>query len=387
MHEWNTAAARVRLLFHDTTCSDGNGTQRQMERPTTTNAPPTERELIQLVRETLESTLPAGWSTVVDRRSRRADALLRLSAPDGRSATLVVEAKTVVDARDVPVVRNQMRLDDDPDATGSLVVARYLSPRAREALTEAGMSYLDATGNIRVAVREPAVFVVMQGANSDPWRSPERPTNSLRGKPAARVVRTLVDLRPPWKVRELAQAAGTSLGSTARTVDFLAREALVERDASGAIVRVDWPALLERWAADYDLVKRRRVVRLLAPRGLDSIEDDLRGWKGPYAISGSMAAARWAPYAEARLALVYSPDVEKLLSRLGLREPPSRPNVVLIEPDDDYVFERDVERDGLRLAAPSQVAVDLLAGPGRNPEEGRALIDWMTANEREWRGR
>jgi hypothetical protein len=145
--------------------------------------------------------------------------------------------------------------------------------------------------------------------------------------------------------------------------------------------------LLERWAADYDLVKRRRVVRLLAPRGLDSIEDDLRAWTGQYAISGSMAAARWAPYAEARLALVYSPDVEELQSRLRLREPPSRPNVLLIEPDDDYVFERIVERDRLWLAAPSQVAVDLLAGPGRNPEEGRALIDWMKANEREWRGR
>jgi hypothetical protein len=358
-----------------------------MERPITTNAPPTERELIQLVRETLESTLPAGWSTEIDRRSRRADVLLRLSAPDGRFARLVVEAKTVVDARDVPAVRNQMRLDGDPDATEGLVVARYLSPRAREALTEAGMSYLDATGNIRIAVREPAVFVATQGANRDPWRSPERPTNSLRGKPAARVVRTLVDLRPPWKVRELAQAAGTSLGSTARTVDFLAREALVERDASGAIVGVDWPALLERWAADYDLAKRRRVVRLLAPRGLDSIEDDLRGWKGQYAISGSMAAARWEPYAEARLALIYSPDVEKLLPRLGLREPPSRPNLVLIEPEDDYVFERIVERDGLLFAAPSQIAVDLLAGPGRNPEEGRALVNWMTANERKWRGR
>jgi hypothetical protein len=47
---------------------------------------------------------------------------------------------------------------------------------------------------------------------------------------------------------------------------------------------------------------------------------------------------------------------------------------------------RPVERDGLRFAAPSQVAVDLLAGPGRNPEEGRALINWMQANETSWRG-
>jgi hypothetical protein len=384
---WNIAEISCHTLFHGTRCSGVNGTYRSMERPTTSSAPPTERELIQLVCGTLDSTLDGGWSVEADRPSDRADALLRLRAPDGKSATLVVEAKSVLDARDVPAVKNQMRLDDDPVPDGGLVVARYLSPRARETLTEACMSYIDATGNVRVTVREPSVFIVMQGADSDPWRSSDRPTNSLRGRPAARVVRTLVDLRPPWKVRDLAKAAGASLGSTSRTVDFLAREALVERDGSGAIVGCDWPALLERWAADYDLVKRRRVVRLLAPRGVESIEDDLRTWKGQYAISGSMAAARWAPVAETRLALIYSADVESLVTRLGLREPPSRPNVILLEPDDDYVFERTIERDQLWLAAPSQAAVDLLAGPGRNPEEGTALIDWMKANEREWRGR
>ena len=362
-----------------------------MERPTISNTPPTERELIQIVRQTLASTLSQGWNIELETQgpTRRADALLRLRAPDGRSANLIIEAKSVVDARDVPVVRNQLRLDDDPDAAGAVVVARYLSPRAREALTAGGMSAPRATGNASCDVDLDALPVgtTSRRRQRDPWRTPHRPTSSPRGKPAARVVRTLVDVPPPWKVRELAQAAGTSLGSTARTVDFLAREALIERDGSGAIVRVDWPALLERWAADYDLVKRRRVVRLLAPRGVESIEDDLRAWKGRYAISGSMAAARWAPYAEARLALVYSPDVDSLRSRLGLREPPSRPNVLLIEPDDGYVFDRVVERDRLMFAAPSQVAVDLLAGPGRNPEEGTALIAWMKANEPEWRGR
>lgn len=356
-----------------------------MERPKSPSRPPTERQLIDLVRATLEPTLPAGWGTDVTRGARRADAVLRLSGPDGRSATLVAEAKSIVDARDVPAVRARLRLDDDPETSGGLVVARYLSPRARQALTEAGLSYVDATGNIRLAVAQPAIFVVKEGADRDPWRTPDRPTSSLRGTPAARVVRTLVDLPPPWKIRELARAAGTSLGSTSRTVDFLAREALVKRDDAGAITDVDWPALLERWAADYDLARRRRVVRLLAPRGVESIEEALRPWNGEYAVSGSMAAARWAPYAQPRLALVYVPDADELLSRLGLREAPSRPNVLVIEPDDDYVLARAVQRDGLRLAAPSQVAVDLLAGPGRNPEEGQALISWMRTNEPAWR--
>lgn len=356
-----------------------------MEQRRTPAEPPTERQLLERLRETVPSVLPSGWSSELRDAPPPADAALVIRGPDGRTAELLVEAKSIVNARDVPAVRAQLRLDDDPDLAGGLVVSRYLSPRAREALSEAGMSYLDATGNLRLAVDEPAMFVVLTGADRDPWRSPDRPTNSLRGKPAARIVRTLVDVRRTWKIRELAQAAETSLGSTSRTVDFLAREALVERDESGAIIDVAWPALLQRWAADYQLIKRRRVLGLLASRGIESIEKQLRGWDGRYAVSGSMAAAQWAPYAESRLALVYTADADALQAQLGIREAPSRPNVLLIEPDDDYVFMRTGERDGLSFAAPSQVAVDLLVGPGRNPEEGRELIRWMQANEPRWR--
>lgn len=357
-----------------------------MEPRTTSPEPPTERQLLELARATLESTLPDTWTIQIEGTTAAVDGMLRMTGPDGRVAVLPVEAKSILDARDVAAVRQQLRLGEDPDDAGGLVVARYLSPRARGALAEAGMSFVDATGNVRVTLADPAVFVLTEGANRDPWRSPDRPTSSLRGTPSARVVRALVDLRPPWKIRELAGAAVTSLGSTSRTVDFLARESLIERAAAGAIVDVDWPALLMRWAADYDLARKRRVRRLLAARGIESVEDGLRDAERPYVISGSPAAARWAPVAEPRLALVYTPDADELGARLGLRDAPTRPNVVLIEPEDDYVFARHVERDGLRVAAPSQVAVDLLAGPGRNPEEGQALIDWMRANETTWRG-
>lgn len=357
-----------------------------MERWTTSPEPPTERQLVELARATLQSALPHTWTIQIEAASGATDRMLRVTGPDGRAAILPIEAKSILNARDVPAVRAQMRLDENADDAGGLVVARYLSPRAREALAEAGLSFVDATGNARVSLADPAVFVLKQGANSDPWRSPDRPTSSLRGTPAARVVRALVDLRPPWKIRELAQAAATSLGSTSRTVDFLAREALVQRDEAGAVVDVDWPALLTRWAADYELARQRRVRRLLAARGIEPVEDTLRNSGWSYVISGSLAAARWAPSAEPRLALVYTPDADELGSRLRLQDAPSRPNVLLIEPDDDYVFARQFERDGLRIAAPSQVAVDLLAGPGRNPEEGRALIDWMRAHETTWRG-
>lgn len=348
--------------------------------------PPTPRELISLLEAELAATLPSGWQTEVgDRSPSGADAVLRLTGPDGRAAFLPIETKNRLDARDVLFVREDLAARQSSQRAGCIVLARYLSPRARETLAGYGISFMDATGNLRLNNQEPALFVVREGADSDPWRGPDRATSSLRGKPAGRVVRALVDFYPPWKMRDLATRAGTSLGSTARTVSFLDREALIERDLSNGITYVDWPALLERWAANYDLARRRRVLRLIAPRGAVSIEGDLREWSKTYALTGSLAAARWAPYAEPRLGIVYTPDADELRARLGLREAPGNPNLLLIEPDDDVVFERSVEADGLRLAAPSQVAVDLLTGPGRNPEEGRALIRWMESNEAKWR--
>lgn len=365
-------------MFQVVLCSVSSGTMQILEQ----TSPPSERQLISFAVDAIGDALPPGWSRAVS--AKASTPRFRVTAPDGRNVEMPIEARALLNARDVPA----LAVRRTGQAGGvTLIVARYLSPRARTALADSGFSYVDATGNVRVSVSDPGLFIMLDGADRDPWRTPDRPTSSLRGVPAARVIRTLVDREPPWKVRELAVAAGTSLGSTARTVGLLDREALIERGDAGEIVSVNWAALLERWAADYELERRRRVIGLLQPRALDTLAAPLGTYGGTYAITGSMAAAQWAPYADGRTALIYATDVDALKDELRLREAPSRPNVLLIEADDDYVFDRSVERDGLRYAAPSQVVVDLLNGPGRNPEEGRELMRWMQANEADWRER
>jgi len=70
---------------------------------------------------------------------------------------------------------------------------------------------------------------------------------------------------------------------------------------------------------------------------------------------------------------------------LTLRPADAGANVVLAEAVDDNVFDGVLLRNGLWYAAPAQVAVDLLTSPGRGPQEGEELIDWMKANEETWR--
>jgi len=77
-------------------------------------------------------------------------------------------------------------------------------------------------------------------------------------------------------------------------------------------------------------------------------------------------------------------DVAGVVSRLEAyrRDVADAATPVVVAP---YLGERTVEEDGLCYVAPSQAAIDLLTSPGRGPEEAEALIEWMQANERQWR--
>lgn len=383
---WNTEPRPVRLVFRLATCFAMSGTRIVMEQAFP--QPPSERELVETTIDRLRALLPAEWRIdIVGGPDFFADETIRVTAPDGRASTLALQAKTLISPRDVPLVARQA-LGTAPGTP--LLCARYLSPRARAALVDEGVAYADSTGNMRIVLAEPGLVIVTTGEDSDPYRSPDRPTNSLRGTPAAKVVRALVDISPPWTMRDLASEAETSLASTARTVEFLDREALVTRNSAGSVVDVDWEGLIRRWTEDYELGQKRRVYRCVVGRGLSGMEDALRGVDLEYVISGSMAAQRLAPYAEARLGLIYAESAKDVMAAIGAREAPSRPNLLVIEPanrkaPDDSMFIRPRLDDGLRFAGVSQVAVDLLAGPGRNPEEGKELLRWMARDPREWR--
>jgi len=268
---------------------------------------------------------------------------------------------------------------------GTLVLSRFLTSRTRSMLEKLGFSYADATGNLRIATRVPPIFIELSGAGSNPWAE-ARPLRSLRGPASARVVRALLDFRPPYPLRLLAELAGLPLGSASRVVSFLVSEALVERTGRGPIEDVDWKGLLKRWTQDYSFLKSNNSRFFLEPRGPRVFEARLREFEaGSYAVTGSLAASRRAEVAPAALAAVYVQNIEKAASRLGLRVAPSGGNVVLLEPLADLAFERTWTEDGVTLAALPQVAADLTTSPGRGPAEAEALVEWMEENEDAWR--
>lgn len=348
-----------------------------------------ESDLLRVVTDGLRERLPREWVVEMQLAPRlggwRPDALLEISAPDGTSGTMLVEAKLALEPRAVePLVMMLERALVDADlpteAKGPpMVVSRFISPRSRDLLEQAGASYADATGNLRIALERPALYVEGRGADRNPWRE-VRDLRSLRGRAAARVVRALCDLQPPFGVRDLAERAKTSAGSTVRTLDFLSREALIVRDERKQVTEVDLGALIQRWADDFRFGEQNTIRRCFEPRRLEETANRVGSLEGRYAVTGSFAAAAGAEYAEARLLVVYVDDADAAQDQLGVRPAGSQSNVWLAQPPDDLPFERTWERDGLRYAALSQVACDLMDMPGRAPAEAEELLRWMESN-------
>jgi len=357
-------------------------------------APKREVDILRRALQLVQRCVPDTWSWHVQEAVRRGDvqldALARLDAPDGTSATLVFEVKRLLTARDasgaVQLLR-EMIADADVPSPLPIMVARYLAPSTRERLEQEGVGYADATGNLYVALDRPALFVRNAGADHDPWRGPGRPRGTLKGAPAARVVRALVDFFPPYSVPELMERSQVSSGAAYRVMKFLEEEALVQRTPRGPITEVVWRPLLERWSQDYGFQRSDVVQSFLFPRGVETLLSALSSLANndDYVLTGSLAAQNYAPYAPPRLAMLYVSDMPSFCERLGLRAVDKGANVMLAANSDDVSFARSQQISGVRMAAPSQIAVDLLTGPGRMPSEAQALMNWMEANEDAWR--
>ncbi|MCK5689274.1 helix-turn-helix domain-containing protein [Myxococcota bacterium] len=311
---------------------------------------------------------------------RRFGDRLRITAPEGRSGELVLLKKESLDPRGVMTL-----FGEESGNHPELIVAPYLSPAVRRRLIEAGVSYIDATGNIRVSLSDPVVFIDVAGADRDP-NPKRRPFRSLTGAKAGQIIRALSTHREAWGVREIAAATGTNPGYVSRLLASLDREALISRDKRGRVLETDWRRLIERWAETAPLESRGRSRYCIAPRGLPAAMSALKKTHLPYAVTGSFVTPRFVSVAPARLLHLYTEDIDEISEELNLVETDAGANVMLIEPKDSSILsDVEIDDDGMRWAPPAQVAADLLTSQGRGPAEGEALLSWMADHEEAWR--
>lgn len=106
-----------------------------------------DNSLIDSAVEGLGKRLPPGWRIKQAARGRQTgkgdapDTVLQISGPGSGIASVIIEAKSRLEPKDVDGLTALPRADD---ATPLLVVAPFLSPRTRQCLEAAGLSYFPA---------------------------------------------------------------------------------------------------------------------------------------------------------------------------------------------------------------------------------------------------
>ena len=347
----------------------------------------------------LRSTLPASWNVGVGnwtvpgqdptRPPTQIDPLLEIQGPQEQGgASLMVEPKRVLTPRDAErlfsgTARRYRQLNPSPRV---LVVAPWLSTRTCAALAADDINYLDLTGNVRISLENPPLFIISTGASRDPAPT-DRGKARVRGPKAGRLVRFLIDVAPPYNVTQVAAATQLAPGYASRLLQALDSEALIERERRGQVSSVDVPGLIRRWTEGYDVLKTNGASSYVAPNGPKSILEQFAQSSMPsaVAVTGSFAAVRLAPVAGPALLIAYCADVDAVATQLGLLPADRGSNVVLLHPFDPVVWEGTTTDDGVTYVATAQIAIDCLTGNGRMPSEGEALLSWMEEDESRWR--
>ncbi len=202
-------------------------------------------------------------------------------------------------------------------------------------MAEEDVSYIDLTGNALLRIDNPPFYLQATGADRDPTPK-EKKQAQLRGPKAARLIRLLMDVRPPYGVSELARATGLAARYVSRLLDTLDREALIERPRRGQVETVDIAALARRWASSYDVFRSNQALGLIAPSGIEAfLESVLRPDPNDpdIVITGSFAAAAtMAPVAAPALLVAFCERPAALGAEHGLLPSDEGANVVLLSP-------------------------------------------------------
>lgn len=333
--------------------------------------------------------MQAAYLETVAQLTKSFDAVLEVISAQEKKTQFLVEVKKDLELRNLSKVLASLSdnsLALDLLKVQPLLVAPYIPASSRKKLKESRVSYADATGNFMFTVPDQIFIESDGGANSDPFRERGRKSNSLKGSAPAKVLSYLVDNKIdfPISLPSLIKEAGSSASTGYRVVEVLTDAGAIAMK-EGRVVSVDWEQILELWSDEYSFFGNNKVLNFFDPRGRENTLKNLAKLNpSEYTVTGSYGARNFYSYAPPMQLTMFGRNPLDMARELGL-EPFEGGDIYIAATAYDSIFKRSKVIDRVSYASVSQIAIDLLSGPGRNPSEGKELLSWMKKNEEKWR--
>lgn len=288
----------------------------------------------------------------------------------------------IVSSNSLPLLQNKIaRLKDAAieDDVVPAIAAPYLSPRRQSMCREAGVFFVDLSGNVYLAYE--SFYIEKIGfPNKYPEKRKGRDPFSDKASIILRVLLTSGGYR--WGVRELADKTGLNPGYVSRMAKALEDLNYVVRVKNKLRVRSP-ESILDDWARAYNLKKNDAHRYFCMAARPEEILQKLRELKIPdhvkYALSVQAGVSLVAPYSVYKEVHVYvenEKDIEFFKKKLELKDADRGANVVFMIPHyrhSAYYDSRIVQ--GLPIVSDIQLYIDLHGYPLRGLEQANHLYE------------
>ncbi len=264
-----------------------------------------------------------------------------------------------------------------------MLAASSLSAATRELLRQHGVAYWDGGGSLYLELPQ-AIYVIDKPAPPQ-VREDREPKNPYRGSSAQVLHTMLLEPKRPWKVTELAQEARVSPYTSQQVLGYLESQLWVRREGRGpqGVRHLTQPGkLLDDWAShhswsSYRTLRFHRLAKNIAVQR-EQVVSFLGSQEKPWALTLEHGAQAIAPFVTqlpgAMTALV--PDSQPwttLARKAGFREVGDGENLRLWLVSNETPFIGCREHDGLPIASPVQLYLDLFQWPRRGKEQAQHL--------------
>lgn len=257
-----------------------------------------------------------------------------------------------------------------------LLVTPYMGDTGIKKCAEAGISWLDLSGNADVAA--PGLRLYVRGEKNK-FISPGRNENPFAPK-SSRIARHLLyQPKRMFTQRELADETGLGEGFVSRIVKSLEEQQLVARDNAGRVFINKPLVMLDAWQQGYDFTKHEIIRGHVAGRSGEEIQGKisrtLKSLSVEHAVTGLGAAWLYVKFAAFRTASLYLKEWphKDLFDQIGFREETAGANVWLIIPKDPDVFFGVEPVADIPAVHRIQVWLDLKSHPERAEEAAAEL--------------
>ena len=257
-----------------------------------------------------------------------------------------------------------------------IIMAPYISDASAKICETYGVGYCDLSGNCLIQMD--SIYISNKGnPNRYPVENHAKTIFKSSAKTTSLILRELMkDVSKRWKIKELAEKVGCSIGMVSRVKTYLCEQSWAAMDYSG-LHNTDAESLMKEWSRAYEIHEAISCYTIESiPRFEEKCYAAYRNNGVSLCLTGFSGGVRYAPVVRYTKAHVWvdRKDITDFLNLTECKKVDSGANVTVYIADSDEVFVDCREINQSRVASPVQVYLDCMQLKGRGEEMAEAVF-------------